>query len=354
MEMHELSEKYIQEVLVHLGISSSLLEEFRHSYMVSVSPGSFTLSFSLGAFVNAISGIKPKGNRFVHFTSIRNLFSILQENSIRLYSLTGVNDLSEIQHTLKDIAPNYPGFRLDDIVHSMKERTFVFSLCQSEIIGSKNELNMWRLYGDDANGCCIEFEIEHGYSTERDFGLGNCIYQELSLQRFLLANQEFENQTGRRLSNLSEVLKWPACYMKNHVFEIEQEIRLIKWEDYDIQYDVFNNEVNCGVDMNSRRDLVHFMKLPLEDFSGNSMRIFISKIYLGPKVDTQMKDKIEKYIWPYWFKQRELFENLPLKLCEENRKVLHQKDEFYNRITNRFNGKEIPVVEMSSLAGIYK
>jgi hypothetical protein len=346
MEMHELSEKYIQEVLVHLGISSSSLEEFRYNYMVSVSPGSFTLSFTPSAFVKAIPGIKPEGNRFVHFTSIRNLFSILQENSIRLYSLAGVNDLTEIQHTLKEIAPNYPYSRLDDIVYSMKERTFVFSLCQSEIIGSKNELNMWRLYGDDANGCCIEFEIEHGYSTERDFGLGNCIYQKLPLQRFLQANQEFENQTSRRLSNLSEVLKWPACYMKNQVFEIEQEIRLIKWEDYDFQYDVFNNKSNCGVDMNNRRDIVHFTKLPLEDFSGNSMRIFISKIILGPKVDTQMKDKIEKYIMHYWVKQRKLFEE----------KGIHQKDEFYNRIKNRFNTNIIPPVpvEISSFLGIYK
>ncbi|MEO5777907.1 MAG: DUF2971 domain-containing protein, partial [Flavobacterium sp.] len=179
-------------------------------------PGKFEASignnFALGTLYD------PEATRFVHFTSLPILHSIINENAIRMYSMMNLNDPNEyvyFDELLKD-------------VKIPKSDIYILSLCGVDALDSKNTLNLWRLYGQEGLGVAIEFEIEfHGYESHGGYYLGKVIYEKPNLEEFRVKNAEFERRNNLDKTDLRELMRVPACFHKNPYYEIEKEIRLM-------------------------------------------------------------------------------------------------------------------------------
>lgn len=91
---------------------------------------------------------------FYHYTSFESLFYILNSGHLHINALTGMNDRSDV-----DFVNNHMGKTWENPYHYLTtayhNAHFIFCLTEA-----KDQLNQWRLYGDDANGVMIEFTVE--------------------------------------------------------------------------------------------------------------------------------------------------------------------------------------------------
>lgn len=95
-------------------------------------------------------------NRFIHFTSLESMLSILKEQVIRMYSLETMNDPSEMSVFVRDrpeLAPK---------VNNYKKNIWVFSFCNAIVEDNLSSLHMWREYSSNGKGCSFEFKFQPG------------------------------------------------------------------------------------------------------------------------------------------------------------------------------------------------
>jgi len=133
----DIVKEYIDEVL------GMLISNINYIWGASHPSGRPMKSFSIRA--NPNSFINTKDSTFlcdperplIHFTSIRNLFSIINEKHFRLYQIDSTNDLNEVSRLAKKI-----GLKEKNIKLSMK-KLFFASFCPFSIMKSQNELLFW-------------------------------------------------------------------------------------------------------------------------------------------------------------------------------------------------------------------
>lgn len=92
------------------------------------------------------------------YTSLRALFSILNKKSFRMSGIAGMNDKSEI-----DYVESYLGFADSSTDRHSTSRISEINRCfiMAGVDETKfDDLTLWRLYGDDCKGACLEFEID--------------------------------------------------------------------------------------------------------------------------------------------------------------------------------------------------
>ena len=95
---------------------------------------------------------------FVHFTSFHAFSSILNERAIRLYNLHKLDDPREFTFASRIFQLN------QEIIDDAKDNLFLISFCERAILNpirSKDEFNMWRLYGLQGKGVGIIFSLKN-------------------------------------------------------------------------------------------------------------------------------------------------------------------------------------------------
>jgi hypothetical protein len=191
---------------------------------------------------------KLKSNTFVHFTSLKALHSILNENALRLYCMNSLNDPNEYGYYINE------AFIEIGNIDKIKENTFVLSMCYAQELEEDNALNLWRLYGDNGNGVAIVFEINLPNVNEvEELFIGKVLYKKPKLKPFFQKNIEYEKATNQKI-NVLELMRIPACFHKDAAFKIENEIRLMHFDrgaSITAQYDPTNGKY--FKDFNSRR-----------------------------------------------------------------------------------------------------
>jgi hypothetical protein len=263
-----------------------------------------------------------KNTRFVHFTSLRNLQSIINENAIRLYSMVNVNDPWEYHYFTGDEPEN-------DKPSMVKSNTYILSLCDVSVLDGENILNLWRLYGNEGWGVAIEFDIKfHGASTvQSDYFLGKVIYQKPTLEEFKVKLAEFEQRNNVK-TDPTKLMRIPACFHKNPHYRIEEEVRLMTFDTTSTRIATFSPEQSrFKWDFNAHNKLVVYNKLKLSRGNENPW-ITIKRIQLGFQHSKESFRQIEKHF-------KDLF--LALKI----------KD------TTELNA-ELPKVELSPLGNIFR
>jgi hypothetical protein len=100
----------------------------------------------------------PKGKLFLHYTSIKNLISILRSQSVRLYDFNNFNDPLEFVYANKYFLSKE---RIELELKEFKSQLFGLSLCEYNEDNITNNINLWRLYADNGNGVCIVFELSN-------------------------------------------------------------------------------------------------------------------------------------------------------------------------------------------------
>jgi hypothetical protein len=273
-ELSQLRQEYVERVLPSLipGVSKDIMGMSRFNS----SSRKIDISLSSDALVG--TSYDPKKSRFVHFTSLRSLQSIVNENAIRLYSLQNVNDPNEFNFYVSELEI------VNRSIDNLKTNTFILSLCEAGVLKSENILNLWRFYGDGGLGVAIEFEIEIPLSPFRNYFLGKILYRKPKIGSFKRRNAKFEKK-NKVTMDFSEIVRIPACFHKNPYYKAEEEVRLMLVDDHGESSAKHDHKQNhFRRDFNSRPELVTYHRLELGQKSSlHDPKITIKRIELGFK-----------------------------------------------------------------------
>lgn len=216
--------------------------------------------------------IKEKFNSYkgeLHkYTSLQTLFESIKTNSYRLNGLAGMNDKSE-------------GYYWDEAVNGTKQvpKETINDYFISSFSTKKDNLTLWRLYGNDGKGVCLTFQLKTSFNRD-SMVLSKVKYVEKDNNCFKLFKELMENNFI-----FQDIEQW-KCLFKPLEYEDEDEYRLIlrdkgdkvlvKEKDYYMMND--SSIINSYVTF----DMNH-VDFPLE----------LKKITLGPKCPEQQVNIIQ-------------------------------------------------------------
>lgn len=171
--------------------------------------------------------------KFVHWTSVQNLMSILNYRKLRLYNLHNSSDSDEFKYSAKKLNLN------DDQIEYAKKYLYTLSFCEAKEIENSN---LWKTYGKDFKGVAIEFEILNEPSDWKNFMLSKVFYEIPN--NFVELQKELESFNAKHngASTFIDLGKLIAFHKKES-FSKELEIRLSSYFPYKTReaYDTFCN-----------------------------------------------------------------------------------------------------------------
>lgn len=297
-----------------------MFENFRNDYVQNVLPALFEnaslssvnsvgwtksgdSSFSLELPNKTLLEIAPRyqaleSETYVHFTNLKALFSIINEGSLRLYNLNNSNDPKEFEHNLNNIED------LSDFNFSKyKSKVHLLSLCNSNILNSKNILNMWRLYGDGGYGVAIKFKISRVNYHYTNCLLAKVNYDILELGPFIKAHNDFKHRNKLIESDIIDIIKIPALLHKSYLYSIEEEIRMVIIEGGSFYIKSLNNPKLFCNDINNRNETISYLNIPLFSNDDNYPRLEIKEVQIGfrysdsqfGEIDSVFQDSCRNY-----------------------------------------------------------
>ncbi len=217
-------------------------------------------------FLNVVDNdksLEEKVNTPIYcYTSLETLFIMLNKGTYRMNGIVGMNDKSEIDY-FDTIC-----LKTGSSVRELND-TFLSSCTSLE-----DDLTMWRLYGDDGKGVCLEFEILPLRDRLDNFILAPVNYAEDRKQHKALKMLKKLSEANMRFV---ELYKWKH-FFKPYDYFVEKEIRLMFFDNG--RYD--NGVIN--------RDWIktwsHSIINPIVDFKLNSVGfpMLLKRIILGPKM----------------------------------------------------------------------
>jgi hypothetical protein len=225
--------------------------------------------------------------RFLHFTSIKAMMSIINSLSFRLYSPQTSNDPDEVSYLFRTLGLNIP-------VDIEKQGTYTLSMCSSSVLNSDNILNLWRLYGQNGFGAAIEFDIEDMVSNSAEDLVypAKICYDLGSVQKMSDAFQKFNRKHPDKIS-IDGLWKRLAPLYKNKYFKVEEEVRLI--HPGKIASEVYLDHEDYFFDI-SNRNVGTYYSIDLTEKSRFYSFPNISRIILGFQNDDNFRKEMELLI----------------------------------------------------------
>ncbi|KJF43098.1 DUF2971 domain-containing protein [Draconibacterium sediminis] len=257
--------------------------------------------------------------KVIHFTSLPVLFSIINENALRLYNLHNSNDENEYSYAvdkLKDIykIQGIDNEKIKGSINITKEYSFIFSSTSHEAIKKKS---FWQNYGDKGKGVAIEFEIINPVEEWEYFYFSKVHYDKLSDFNTLTKEWEKIQVKNRHVFYGIDLNQFLSLH-KSHDWSEEDEIRILTLYP-DLHSIPFKGQIYQDFKPAKPHSKIKYFKLPLCDKNGNFIekglndrkeifwsiipRIRISDIYWGPDFPIQGKDlynfqnKLKYYIY---------------------------------------------------------
>jgi hypothetical protein len=138
--------KYLKEVIKPLLPNASIGSVFSMG-AAGIPFGSATIELSKRNKVLFMSPYYYEGElKFIHYTSLKALISILRERAIRMYDLNSLQDPLELSFAIPEVKHN---------LKKLKESIFSLSMCKFKDIEDEIDLINWRYYGKDGQGIGI-------------------------------------------------------------------------------------------------------------------------------------------------------------------------------------------------------
>lgn len=293
----DIEKLYFKEVISVLGYNFK-----NYSSLESDMSESRSVNYGIDC-IGKDEKFKPKKSTFVHFTNLKSLTSILTEKSIRLYNVNGMNDISEINHYSEKYKVS------SETIRQFKDNVFIMSSCSSDILDTEDELTLWRLYGNEGNGCCIEFEfIQESYST--NLHRYNIVYADNyddKIDVFFDKHNEFHEKYKPFNINADKFILDLSVFHKSKHFKIEKEERLFCCKYPNEFKEIF-------WDFNSKNKFVSYVKIPLNysvnkkyfESSNITPRIKIKKIIFGHKISKLNKNEEVNLLSKYFNSDKDL------------------------------------------------
>ena len=239
-------------------------------------------------FFLALLGGPFSGKKLCRYTSLASFFRSCNEQSQSMCGLTCMNDKTEVNYVSDWIGnQNTP---LDSARES--NSCYILSCCD---IKQADDLTMWRLYGNDANGVCLCYQVDKD-----------------KMDGFILAPICYANSNGNHpeldviqkimntfVSNRRIILKrfsvWKH-FFKPYEYSVEHEVRLLFQNECQNQE---NNDYGSNQRPPFRRKWIHDSSYniiaPIVTFditsANNAFPLVLDKVILGPKLKEQETNK---------------------------------------------------------------
>lgn len=201
---------------------------------------------------------------------------LITDTSLSMSGLAGMNDMSEFY--LPSNLNHEPTQIIDRIGPSIQVKKengfFIHSFCSRE---KKDDLTMWRLYGDDGQGACLTFSYDLNKLKSKGFLLFHVSYltpiNRTRLENLSSLNGEIEY--NNRFFIIRNLAFWKH-FTKPDEFQDEQEIRLLinignlTRNHHNVEQEWIRNPQN---------GIYHpIIKIPFKDYP-----LSLKSITLGPK-----------------------------------------------------------------------
>ena len=161
--------------------------------------------------------------RFVHWTSVQNLLSIINTRQIRLYNLHNSSDPEEFNYAVSQL-------NLSDIQKD-HSKNFMYTFSFSEIKEKENSYH-WEKYGNNYKGVSIEFEIVNNPDEWDNFMLAP-VYYEIPQKITSLIEGLYVLKEKYQVLEFDFDLGKLIAFHKNPKFKEEKEIRLSSYFPFD-------------------------------------------------------------------------------------------------------------------------
>jgi hypothetical protein len=240
-------------------------------------------SFENQLFNNLLGEFKE--TRICRYTSLKSLFTSLNNTSYRMNGLVGMNDKTEVNY-VDNYLNDYP-IQFHKLHHnriSAINKRFISSCSLMEMA---DKLTMWRLYGDDCKGICQLFKINkltlnnHTLLQKVSYAKENNIHPLLEFLKWI--KRDIEDVLGLNFE-LSKLRYWKH-FFKPFDYSVENEVRLLV---------IDSNDVSIG-----KRDWVltdnHSILNPVIDIKLNhpEFPLILDEIILGPKCPEADINKVQ-------------------------------------------------------------
>ena len=202
-----------------------------------------------------------KITKVCRYTSLNTLFELISKQNFRMFGITGMNDSSEVNFIEKCIYGEYT-YPLSSAINTK----FITSCCDVE---KQDQLTFFRLYGDDAKGVCLIFDVK----DRPDFYLKKIQYLKDDDNRlsFLYDFIETVKKEMSRTFVIRSLHNW-SHFIKKEDYQIEEEIRLLYAPEK-------KTEISGWVLAKPFNIVNPYMDFPLN----SSFPLQLRKIILGPK-----------------------------------------------------------------------
>lgn len=258
----------------------------------------------------------------LHFTSLRNLYSIINEGCVRLYNLNNSTDPNEYLHVANMLYPIFQFFddkfnesTFADYLAKKKEDLFIMSCTETK---EKQNPDFWKEFGDDFKGVAIEFKIINDPEIWSSFYFAKVKY---GLDYSALTNFfcRWERLQSANLSNKYLIdLKQLIAFHKDNSYAKENEIRILAVPlRHNKHFDLYRYCTFTDVKRLSPDQTVQFFKMPLCDRNGNYLnnqwtegtfhkdfivhapKLRISNVYFGPEFPNfpEAANKLKVYMF---------------------------------------------------------
>jgi hypothetical protein len=224
------------------------------------------------------------------YTTMDSVFSTLNKLKYRINGIQGMNDQKEGIFTLSQIFRN----RIDlenDVELSNRFNQIFISSCSKH----KDNLTMWRLYGDNSKGISLELAINS--NIKNPFVIKNVTYvgtrrEEEILNILTTTVNEFLNY-GYTLS--PEILSLIPFFLKVNHYNVEGEIRVLYDKTLHQSINPATTEFDWGIakPLNIARPYVDFNMLKPDGTINDELPFKIKSIVLGPNCPHEKRNLLQ-------------------------------------------------------------
>lgn len=154
------------------------------------------------------------------YTTLSSLFAILENESYRMFATEGMNDIEDGMYLWNKL---YNEKQKDAYLAPHRKSVYIMSCSPMK---KRDDLTMWRLYGNDAKGMCLTFKVRKTANKEgfyfRKVRYDHDIIEKLRVLTKYNSTDEHKNYPTF-IFNYWEL--WGA-FVKSAEYKIEEEIRL--------------------------------------------------------------------------------------------------------------------------------
>lgn len=244
----------------------------RNSYYFVEDEGGIS-SFENQFFIKMLGEFKE--SKICRYTSLSSIFDTLNYQSFRMNGLVGMNDRTEVNYVESYLNGASKPLNKEHYNTVIAINNRYITSCSG--VDRKDDLTMWRLYGDDAKGVCVVYDVQkrnlnsHVLLQKVKYADRNGKHKELDFLKQI--KETVELTTGFKFE-FRKIGFWKH-FFKPYDYSIEEEVRLL----------VIDNKSLIKMKTDWVMTYTHSIVNPVIDFELNnpSFPVHLSEIVLGPK-----------------------------------------------------------------------